>query len=56
MTEHFLTGYCRQTDQSRMVEVVLEQGQLEEADCRYGNCPFQSQCTIAKGIEELLTD
>ncbi len=52
--EHFLTGYCRQTDQSRMVEVVIEDGQLEEADCCFGNCPFQSQCTIGKGIEELL--
>ncbi len=52
--ETFLTGYCRQTDQSRMVEVIIERGTLEEVDCCYGNCTFQSQCTIGKGIAELL--
>ncbi len=52
--ETFLTGYCRQSDCSRMVEVVIEQGELEEVDCCYGNCIFQSQCTIGKAIAELL--
>ena len=53
MEEHYLTGYCRVLDSARVVEVVLEGGQLEECDCCYGNCKFQSQCTIAQGIEEL---
>ena len=52
-TEHYLTGYCRCLDGSRMVEVVTEDGKVEECDCSYGNCQFQCQCTIAKGIEEL---
>ena len=53
MEEHYLTGYCRCLDASRIVEVVTEDGKLAECDCSYGNCKFQSQCTIAQGIEEL---
>ena len=53
MSEHFLTGYCRCLDGSRMVEVVIADGKVDECDCAYGNCQFQPQCTIAKGIEEL---
>ena len=56
MEEHYLTGYCRCLDSSRMVEVVLTDGKLDECDCSYGNCQFQPQCTIAKGIEELVSD
>ena len=56
MSEHFLTGYCRCLDSSRMVEVVVEDGKIDECDCSYGNCQFQPQCTIAKGIEELTAD
>ena len=56
MEEHYLTGYCRCLDSSRMVEVVLTDGKLDECDCSYGNCKFQPQCTIAKGIEELVSD
>lgn len=52
--EFFLSGYCRQTDGSRMVEVILEDGRLEEADCCYGSCVYQSSCPIAEKIEELL--
>ena len=51
--EHYLTGYCRCLDSSRIVEVVTEDGNLEECDCLYGNCKFQTQCTIAQGIAEL---
>ena len=53
MEERYLTGYCRCLDASRIVEVVTGDGNLEDCDCSYGNCKFQSQCTIAQGIEEL---
>ena len=53
-TEHFLAGYCRAQDQSRMVTVVLESGRLEEADCCYGSCPCEASCQIAQKIRELL--
>lgn len=52
-TEKFLSGYCRQLDASRMVEVVMEDGQLSEADCCYGNCVYASNCTIAQAIDAL---
>ena len=54
MEERYLTGYCRCLDASRIVEVVTENGKLDECDCSYGRCKFQSQCTIAQSIEELL--
>ena len=53
MTEHYLTGYCRVLDSARVVEVVTENGKLDECDCSYGSCKFQSQCTVAEKIEEL---
>ena len=52
-TEHFLSGYCRQLDASRMVEVILEDGALSEADCCYGSCLYQTNCPIARQIDEL---
>lgn len=55
-TEKFFSGYCRQLDNARMVEVVLEDGQLTEVDCCYGNCPYESNCPIAQGIDQLLHD
>ena len=51
--EKFLSGYCRQLDGSRMVEVILENSKIIEIDCCYGNCVYQSNCPIAKEIEEL---
>lgn len=51
--EKFLSGYCRQLDASRMVEVILENGEITEVDCCYGNCVYQSNCPIAKEIEQL---
>ena len=36
--EKFVSGYCRQLDASRMVEVILEDGEITEIDCCYGNC------------------
>ena len=56
MEERYLTGYCRCLDNSRIVEVVTEDGKLEECDCLYGSCKFQTQCTIAQGIEEMIAD
>lgn len=52
-TEKFLSGYCRQLDGSRMVEVIVEDGRLSEADCCYGSCVYQSNCTIAQQIGAL---
>ena len=51
--EKFLAGYCRQLDASRMVEVILEDGEVTEVDCCYGNCVYQSNCPIAKEIDSL---
>ena len=51
--EKFLSGYCRQLDNSRMVEVILENGEITEVDCCYGNCLYQLNCPIAKEIETL---
>ena len=51
MEERYLTGYCRCLDSARGGEVVTENGKLDEGDCSYGSCKFQSQCTIAQGIE-----
>lgn len=52
-TEKFLSGYCRQLDAFRMVEVVLEDGKIAEVDCRYGSCVHQGNCLIAKELDEL---
>ena len=52
--EKFFSGYCRQLDHARMVEVILENGELTEVDCCYGNCVYQTNCPIAKEIETLL--
>ena len=52
--ETFLSGYCRTTDQSRMVEVITEDGNLLEVDCCYENCIHTANCIIAQQIRELL--
>ena len=51
--EKFLSGYCRQLDSSRMVEVILEDGEVTEVDCCYGSCVYESNCPIAKEIADL---
>ena len=51
--EVFLSGYCRTTDASRMVEVILEDEKVVEVDCCYENCPHTANCLIAKSIQEL---
>ena len=51
--EKILSGYCRQLDGSRIVEVILEDGVITEVDCCYGNCIHEGNCTIAKEIREM---
>ena len=50
--EKFISGYCRQLDASRMVEVILEDGEVTEVDCCYGNCIYQANCVSAQQIDE----
>ncbi len=52
--ESFYTGYCRMIDQSRMVTVVTENGELTEVDCCFENCIHTPNCLIAKAIREFL--
>lgn len=52
-TETFVSGYCRQLDGSRMVEVILENGAITEVDCCYGDCVYQGSCPIAKQLDEM---
>ena len=54
--EHFITGYCRTADQSRMVAVVTEDGKLTDVDCCYESCPYTPSCTVAQEISSLLKD
>ena len=51
--EKFFSGYCRQMDASRMVEVILENGEITEIDCCYGSCVYQGNCPIAEEIHKL---
>lgn len=48
--EVFLSGYCRQIDQSRRVLVEQFDGQMD-VDCGYFTCPYASNCTIAQQIK-----
>lgn len=54
--ETYLSGYCRTTDQSRMVEVITEDGELLEIDCCYEHCIHTPNCTIAQAVAQLLKD
>ena len=54
MSEHFVSGYCRQLDAARMVEIEEENHRVLDCDCDYGTCPFQTVCKIAESIEEKL--
>lgn len=53
--EIFISGYCRCQDQSRMVELVTEDGKLTEVDCSFGSCPHEPNCQIARQIKENIT-
>ena len=50
--ELFLSGYCRCLDDSRMVEVIVEDGAVTAVDCGYYGCPHTASCDIAKRIKE----
>ena len=52
--EIFLSGYCRAQDQSRMVAVEIEDGEVSP-DCSFGSCPYGDRCTIASRIREAST-
>lgn len=52
--EKFISGYCRQTDCSRMVTLELTDGRIDEVDCSYGSCVYQPNCSIAQQIDELI--
>lgn len=54
MEERFITGFCRQVDQSRMVSVETEHGALAAVDCSYETCVHRAACEIGKAITELL--
>ena len=50
--EVFLSGYCRCMDTSRMVAVTLEDDNITEVDCNFGNCPYETDCALAQKIRE----
>jgi len=52
--EAFFSGYCRTIDQSRMVSLVTEDGQLVEIDCCFETCIHAPNCIIAQQIQETL--
>lgn len=52
--EAYFSGYCRQLDGSRMVEVIAEDGALTEVDCCFPDCVHSPSCTIAQQISALL--
>ena len=51
--EKILSGYCRQLDNARMVEVLISHGELAEVDCCFGSCIYEGSCAIAKEIKAL---
>ncbi len=51
--ELFLSGYCRALDQSRLVEVEIDDSKVE-SDCAYPDCPYVSSCQIAQKIKEAM--
>ncbi len=48
--ELFLSGYCKALDRSRMVCVVIEDGEITEINCAYPNCPHIPNCPISEKI------
>ena len=51
--EYFFSGYCRQLDGARTVEVMAEDGTVTVIDCCFGNCIYETSCPIAKEISEI---
>lgn len=54
--ELFFSGYCRTIDQSRMVTIEIEDGELTEVDCCYETCIHAPSCTIAEEIRKALQE
>lgn len=54
--EYFLSGYCRASDQSRIVTLVTEDGDLTQIDCSFETCVHAPSCEIARKIREALTE
>lgn len=53
--EHFVSGYCRVLDESRMVTVETENGEFF-VDCAYFSCPYAAACPIGKQITALCNE
>lgn len=53
LEEKMLSGYCRQTDQARMVWAEYEDGHLTDVDCQFETCPFSAECAIGRQIHKL---
>ena len=51
--EEFISGYCRCTDNSRMVCVELEDNCITDVDCNFGNCPYEKDCSVAEKLRSL---
>ena len=51
--EYIFTGYCRTIDTSRMVTVETDGTDITDVACCPGNCPYESNCSIAEKIREL---
>jgi len=54
--EGFFSGYCRQTDSSRMIAVAAEGKTLLEADCCYPQCAYAGDCPVAQKITAFLEE
>ena len=53
--EIFISGYCRQIDQSRRVLVEIYDDEMD-VGCGYKTCPYAPNCTVAQEIEQLTID
>ena len=53
-TEFLFSGYCRQTDQARMVALEMQQNGTWEADCLYECCVYRDACPVGQQISEVL--
>ena len=52
MEELMISGYCRQSDQARIVEADFDGHTLLEVDCLYANCLYREKCEIGRRIAE----